>query len=130
MKRTSSGRRRTDNRQDKEWVTADGEERYILLDSSHDGDTIEYSVQKQVISPISGDFSGEQQLVIPKPNLDAALAMKLLVPISQATQTGLDNVDGIEEGRERLERAIEGRRKLTEHRWEQWATDTFGTIPI
>jgi hypothetical protein len=106
MNDTTRLRKKASNRRGKEWVTADGEERYILLNSSYNHGTEEYTLQQQGISPITGDFNGEQQIVVPKPCIDAALAMRLLVPISQVTQEGLANIEGIETAQNRLSQAV------------------------
>jgi hypothetical protein len=118
--------RRENRARGKEWVTADGEERYILVDSIQEQDTLKYKLQQQVISPITDNFSGEKEIVVPKPCVDAALSMKLLVPISQAAQGCLPDVDGIPEARHQLSRAATGRQKIAEHRWKEWAMQTFG----
>jgi hypothetical protein len=119
MNSTIAHRKGANTSRGKEWVTADGEERYILLNSSYDQGTLEYTLQQQAISPISGDFNGEQQIVVPKQCIDAVLAMRLLVPISRAAQEGLLNIEGIETARNRLSRAVVGRKNRSEHRRKQ-----------
>lgn len=129
MTTATAPQRRESRTRGKEWVTADGEERYIFIESIQEQDTLKYKLQQQAVSPITGDFSGKKRIVVPKPCVDTALRMKLLVPISQAAQGCLSDVDGIPEARHQLSRATVGRQKLAEHRREEQAIQTFGEAP-